>query len=498
MLLSLMCRSWFPGALVSLWVSASFAQAVPEGAASSPRASAGGAHADTEDERGAVVLALRGDALDGERLRTLLETELKREVVLEHASRPQHTFGVLTFAYRRDAAELAVTWDSGGQTLTRVVAAPSDSASLEGDAALLAGNLSRRQIEDLLPAPVVAAAVAPTAPAASVPVLAPSADTLPPPEQRLVTVGLFYPLASHYGEPEVTSSLDMNLVHGRVGAIDGAQLGGVNVIGRSAGPAWLKGFQIGYAANVVGGSATGVQLAGALNHVSGDVTGAQLALGANLAQGAVRGLQDSFLFNRAGDLRGMQLAAVNVAGDVDGVQLGLINIAHRVRGAAIGLVNIADDIDGLPLAPFSVTRTGGVHASAWSGTSGLGNVGVKLATRRTYTLFFGSYHRDFELEFVGGGFALGGSVELGAGFRSSLDVCGTYLVAPEKTFALELNRGYHEQLVQPRLRLMVDYRVARHFGAFVGVAAMGQIRSELGWDQLSGSVGPEIFGGVEL
>jgi hypothetical protein len=143
MLLSLMCRSWFPGALVSLWVSASFAQAVPEGAASSPRASAGGAHADTEDERGAVVLALRGDALDGERLRTLLETELKREVVLEHASRPQHTFGVLTFAYRRDAAELAVTWDSGGQTLTRVVAAPSDSASLEGDAALLAGNLSR-------------------------------------------------------------------------------------------------------------------------------------------------------------------------------------------------------------------------------------------------------------------------------------------------------------------------------------------------------------------
>jgi hypothetical protein len=194
----------------------------------------------------------------------------------------------------------------------------------------------------------------------------------------------------------------------------------------------------------------------------------------------------------------MQLAAVNVAGDVDGVQLGLINVAHRVRGAAIGLVNIADDIDGLPLAPFSVTRTGGVHASAWSGTSGLGNVGVKLATRHTYTLFFGSYHRDFDLEFVGGGFALGGSVELGAGFRSSLDVCGTYLVAPDKTFDLELNRGYHQQLVQPRLRLMVDYRLARHFGAFVGVAAMGQIRSELGWDKLSGSVGPEIFGGVEL
>jgi len=189
---------------------------------------------------------------------------------------------------------------------------------------------------------------------------------------------------------------------------------------------------------------------------------------------------------------------VNVAGDVDGVQIGLINVARRVRGVSIGLINVADDIDGLPLAPFSVTRTGGVHPSAWSGTSGLGNVGVKLATRRTYTLFFGSYHRDYDLEFVGGGFALGASVELGAGFRSDLDVSGTYLVAPAKSLDLELDRGYHEQLVQPRLRLMVAFRVAQHFGAFVGVAALGQIRSELGWERISGSVGPEIFAGIEL
>jgi hypothetical protein len=390
-----------------------------------------------------------------------------------------------------------VTWDSGGQALTRIVAAPAERAALEGDAALLAGNLTRRQVEDLLPAAeesvltvparVVAAAPAATPPAATAQAK-PAGDATVDraanvPEHWLVTVGLFYPLASHYGRPEVTSSLDLNLLHGRVGAIDGAQIGGVNVIGRSAGPAWLKGFQIGLGANVVDGTASGVQLGGALNHVSGDVTGAQLSLGANIAQGAVRGLQ---------------FAAVNVAGDVDGVQLGLVNVARRVRGAAIGLVNIADDIDGLPLAPFSVTRTGGVHASVWSGSSGLGNVGVKLATRSTYTLVFGSYHRAFDLELVGGGFALGGSVQLGAGFRSSLDVCGTYLVAPQRTFNAELSRSYHEQLVQPRLRLMLDYRLARHFGAFVGVAALGQIRAELGWEELSGSVGPEIFGGVEL
>lgn len=489
MLVSCSYRRWLPGVLVSLWVSFSAAQEAAPGTA--PVSS-------LQAQRGAVVLALRGDALDTERLRALLETELGCEVVLEHAPRPHETTGVLTFAYRREAAELAVTWDSGGEAVTRVVAAPSERAALESDAALLAGNLTRRQTEDLLPAP--AAAEAPSAPAPATESTSDATLDRPsaPPAHKLVTVGLFYPLASHYGQPEVTSSLDLNLLHGRVGAIDGAQIGGVNVIGRSAQPAWLKGFQIGLGANVVDGTASGVQLAGALNHVSGDVTGAQLALGANIAQGTVRGLQDSFLFNRAGDLHGLQLAAVNVAGDVDGVQLGLVNVARRVRGAAIGLVNIADDIDGLPLAPFSVTSTGGVHASAWGGSSGLGNVGVKLATRRTYTLFFGSYHRGFDLEFLGGGFALGGSVELGAGFRSSLDVCGTYLVAPRRTLDVELNRDYHEQLVQPRLRLMLDYRLARHFGVFLGVAAMGQIRSELGWEELSGSVGPEIFGGVEL
>src|SRR6185436_12713141 len=287
------------------------------------------------------------------------------------------------------------------------------ASALESDAALLAGNLARAQIEDLLPAPV--APIAPIAP------IAPAPPVERAPERRAVTLGLFYPLATHYGHAEVSSSFDLNLLYGRVGSIDGAQIGGVNVVSREAGPvASMQGLQIGVGANLVDGKVAGLQFAGLLNYVDGSTRGGQLALGANLAEGAVHGVQAAFAFNRAGELRGLQLSAVNVAGDVDGVQIGLINVARRVRGASIGLVNVADDIDGLPLAPFSVTRTGGVHPSAWSGTSGLGNVGVKLATRRTYTLFFGSYHRDYDLEFVGGGFAIGGSVELGAGFRSDL------------------------------------------------------------------------------
>lgn len=442
---------------------------------------------------GPVVLALRGDALDGARLRQLLHEELGEPVALEGAVPTRESRGVVTIAYRRAAAELTVTWDSGDRTLTRVAAAPAEGEGVLVESALLAGNLARQQVDDLLPAPPPPPQVV-----ASPTVAAPPLEPPAPPEVRALTASLFYPLATHYGRPEVTSNLDVNLVYGRVGAVDGAQLGGVNVVQRDASAASMSGLQVGYLANLVHGEVRGLQVGGLFNHAGDGATGAQLAGVGNYTRGSLQGLQLAWGFNRAGDVAGLQLAAVNVARDVDGVQIGLINVAGRVRGASIGLINIADDIDGLPLAPFSVTDSGGVHAAAWGGSGGYGNVGVKFATRRTYTLFFGSYHRAFDVEFLGGGFALGGSVALGHGFRTDLDLMGTYLIAPALSHDPSRVKGYHEQLVQPRLRLMLAYRAARHFGAFVGVAALGQVRSELGWDRVSAQVGPEIFGGLEL
>ncbi|HTV20739.1 MAG TPA: hypothetical protein VMG12_18775, partial [Polyangiaceae bacterium] len=318
------------------------------------------------------------------------------------------------------------------------------------------------------------------------------------PERRPATVGVFYPLATHHGHPEVTSSFDLNLFYSRVGSIDGGQIGGVNVVGRDDGSAGsMRGVQLGMLANLVAGEAHGVQVATLFNQTQGN-EGLQLAGGANFSIGLVQGLQGATLFNRAGSLKGVQLSLVNVAGDVDGLQIGLVNVARRVRGASIGIVNVADDIEGLPLAPFSVTRTGGVHATSWSGSSGYGNVGIKLATRHTYTLFFGSYHRQFDLDLFGGGVAIGGSVGIGAGFRSDFDLACSYLVAPQLSFDPSRETGYHEQLLQPRLRWMLAFRAAEHFGLFAGVAALGNIRAELGWDRVTATIGPEVFGGIEL
>lgn len=446
-----------------------------------------------------VLLVVHGDSLDRARLVASLEAELGREVVLASAPGDGVPFGVLTIAHRPAAKELAVTWERSGQTLTRLVAAPAQLAAVESDAVLLAGNLAREQVATLLPAarpePEPSAAE-PSAPPVASPA---SVEPEPEPERRAATFGVFYPLATHHGHPGVTSSFDLNLFYSRVGGIDGGQLGGVNVVGRDNGAAGsMRGLEVGFLANLVGGDAHGVQLAGLFNQTSGDVEGLQLAGGANLALGRVQGLQGALAFNRAASVKGLQVSLVNVGGDVDGLQIGLVNVARRVRGASVGIVNVADDIQGLPLAPFSVTRTGGVHPATWGGSSGYANLGLKLATRHTYTLFFGSYHRKYDLDFYGGGAAIGGSVGLGAGFRSDFDLSGTYLVAPELSSDPSRARGYHEQLVQPRLRWMLAFRLAEHFGLFGGVGALANIRSELGWDRVTASIGPEVFGGIEL
>jgi hypothetical protein len=192
-----------------------------------------------------VLLVVHGDSLDG----PLLEAELGREVVLGAAPGEGVPFGVLTIAHRPAAKELAVTWERGGQTLTRLVAAPPEAASVETDAVLLAGNLAREQVARLLPSAPETPAPAPPPPAASH-----DAEAAPP-ERWAATFGVFYPLSTHYGHADVTSGFDLNLLYSRVGGIDGGQLGDVNVVVRDddRAPSSMRGLQLGFLANLVAG-----------------------------------------------------------------------------------------------------------------------------------------------------------------------------------------------------------------------------------------------------
>lgn len=486
-------------ALVAGTHPCSLSHAAEGSPAPSPPASSTGPALAQAHAAGVVVLALYGDELPRDALRDGMSAELAREVVLQTDRGNRPVAGVISINYRRATDELVVTWDSKGRTLSRVIAASRNVAEVMQDSLLLAGNLAREQADELAPETVPRPVEVPPAVSLPPPPSPPAPPAGPQYPRVFASASFFFPLATHASQPEVTSSFDFNVLYSRVGAVEGAGLGLVNVVTRERpDAARMNGLQIGGIANLVTGNVTGIQVASSLNLASGETRGVQLAAGANIASGPLEGLQTSFVFNRAGDVRGGQISLVNLAGNVHGAQIGLVNIARHVRGVSIGLVNVADEIEGIPLAPISVTRSGGMHPVLWGGTSGLGNAGIKFATRQTYTLFFGSYHQAFDEKFVGGGLAVGGRIHLGARFHADLDAAGTYLIAPGLSEDAETREQYHEQLVQPRLRLLLGFRAAKHFGIFVGGAALGQIRAELDWDRVSASIGPEIQGGIEL
>lgn len=456
-----------------------------------------------------VVLVLRGSELPAEQVRAALRSELGREVRLEAessaAASGDGVAGVVTVTYRKEARELAITWDSGGHTVSRVIAAADSIDQVVDDSVLLAGNLAREQVTSVTTEASPVAALPPkpeavTAPVTPIPAPAPSPMTAHPesaPPQRLGSASLFFPLATNYATPEATTNFSLNLLYGRVGAVEGLELGVLNIVSREK-DAHVQGLQVGGIANIARGELTGVQLASLVN-ISGERSlGAQIALGTNLSFGRFQGLQASFLLNRSQALSGVQVGAVNLAGDVDGLQVGLVNVARKLSGVTIGLVNVADDVDGVPIAPVSVTRSGGVHPAVWSGSSGYANAGLKFATSKTYTLFYAAMHRDFGREFLGGGAALGGRIALGGSFYTDVDIGATWLAAPSLSRDSVTNDTYHEQLVVPRIRMLLAYRVLPHLGAFIGGSATGVVRSEHDWDRVTVKVGPELVGGVEL
>jgi hypothetical protein len=467
------------------------------------------------DER-TVLLLVHGDELPREQLRDRIAAELNRPVALAGATTSADG-GVVTVTYRRAKRELAVTWDGPKRgTVSRVVSAPSATDDVVRDAAMLAGNLARDESEDLVTPPPLPAPSAPaTAPPAPVP--PPSATETaapnPPPKENRphdredVTLGVFYPFATNLGRPWVRTSFDLNLVFGRIGQLDGFQLGGLNLVARADGRGTgdASGIQIGWLANIDSGKAAGLQVGYYFNYVGKSFEGAQVSLLVNRTGGDVTGVQTALVLNTTGGaMNGLQIASLNLAGDVTGAQLGLINVGRKVNGAMIGLVNVADDVDGVPIGIASVTKSGGVHPQAWASNATLANFGVKLATKYTYTMPSAHYHHAYGLDFAGLGFTLGAHIPLSEDNRGAFvdtDLSFSWLYAADRTrrvLASGATDSYHQHLVQPRLRALFGWRFAEHFSLFAGPSLLVQARIVDEGDTALMRVGPEFVGGVEL
>ncbi len=156
-------------------------------------------------------------------------------------------------------------------------------------------------------------------------------------------VAFIFPLSTNAAAPDLATHLDLALLLGRVGFVDGAQVG---LFSWTSGD--LRGLQLGgrerrlgarRGAAVAGASPSpmpcsrGAQLGGLFGWASTTVVGAQIAGVANQTYADVDGLQAAGAVNVArGQVMGVQAAgAVNV-GRVDGLQIGAINVSQEQRG----------------------------------------------------------------------------------------------------------------------------------------------------------------------
>lgn len=466
---------------------------------------------------GTVLLLVHGDELPSERLRDRIAKELGKPVALS-GSGASPTGGIVTVTYHQSKRELAVTWDGPKRgTVSRVVSAPSKVDDVVRDAAMLAGNLARDEADELVaPPPPLPPPDQGAGTAAPSPLPPATTGTGNPPrseprsstkEKEEVTLGFFYPLATNLGRPWVQTHLDVNVFFARIGQLEGFQLGGVNVVtraeGRGTGDA--TGMQTAWIANVATGNVAGLQLGIGANVAGKDLDGWQTALAVNRAGRDVAGVQLALGLNSTGGtMTGLQAASLNIAGDVRGAQLGLINVGRKVNGTMIGLVNVADDVDGVPIGLASVTKTGGVHPQAWASNATFGNLGIKLATKYTYTMPSGHYHHAYGRDFIGAGFTIGGHIPITnekTGPYVDTDLSFAWLYAPERS-AQRLATGgvdtYHEHLLQPRVRALFGWRFAEHFGIFGGPSILFQARIIRDGNEAIMRVGPEFVVGVEL
>lgn len=510
-------------------------------------ATASAASSPAESEVVCLVLENRSQELSDETFRLAVERLFAVPAQVGCASDPARTRVSIVFA--PDERELTVTFTAPTRgSITRVLQAPESVAEIPEAAAMVALELSRR---DVLPesqspeqTPSATGGDAPTTTAASL--SAPAQEPMPqtnPPEldaprneprpRQFANAGFFYPLAVNFGKPDIHTVLDFNLLYGVVGEVEGLQLGTFNEV---RGP--VRGLQTALLVNVIQDSLRGVSVAGLVGYAAevnsglqaagvltlsnGATDGAQVAFGGNLSRGSLRGAQVSAVFNASGGssqglqasfgpnvakhLLGVQASALlNVAETVTGAQIGLVNIGKRVRGTQIGLVNISEEVDGFPIGLVSVSESGGIHVAAWASTTTYATLGLRLATRHTYSMFTVGYHDQAGNDVMGPGLIVGTRVPVAPKFAVDFDVGAEYLLGSRLCcFATPTDESLahmHDQN-NYRLRVIPTWQPYRHFSVFAGAGAVLKVPFAL-YSNVTGAerdvtLGPEVLFGVSL
>jgi len=293
-----------------------------------------------------------------------------------------------------------------------------------------------------------------------------------------VAISFVPPIESHWWYPHPIKRVSINILAGASAGIEGLEVGGLaNIV-----TGGVRGVQVAGIANVVSDDVRAVQIAGISNVVAGDASQVQVAGIANFVGGDARGVQVAGIFNGAASIDGLQIGVVNAARRVRGLQIGVVNLSEK-SDTAIGLVNLA--------------RDGRQALEVWASDFASVNAGVKLGTRRTYSILTVALGQ--ELAYVGAGL----------GIHTPRD--GYYLdgdVISYDVFDHDLGE-VDEALGQ--LRLAVGWNLGEHFALFAGGALSVAVawgdrrlstRSVLGGgrtidrDEYTARLTPGLFAGV--
>lgn len=475
-----------------------------------------------------------------------LSSDLGADVARASGTAPSRAAIVIRY---RDADRQATVRATHGdaRVVERTVKVEGDAAAVQREVILLAGNLARDEARELLDA--LAAKRPPEGPKNDA--KKPEAkEKKPIVDEGFVPVGfgLFYPLATNFGKPNARTYFDLSIVYGRMGRIEGLQIGGGAVhatravegaqiapftltdgdvegaqisgsaavttgkmTGFAAGGAGtyadeVEGVAIGGAvaiaaksasAGLVGGAATyaggnveGFTAAGAANVVDGNVEGFAAGGAANVATGSFDGLALAGAANvTGGSFRGAAISTVNYAGSADGLQLGVINVAGgKVNGLQLGVVNVAEEVDGAAIGVVSISKNS-IHPVAWSSNLAYLNAGVRFSTKYVYTAAAVSIGTN-EIAVdkgVGGTLALGVHIPIVAGFDADVEGAISSVNDVTSSEGKDMNSFVHP-------RILPGYTFAKHLRVFAGGGARIPVHVEIGRDV----VRPEFTAGVSF
>ncbi len=515
-----------------------------------------GARALADDIR-PIVVVTSGDAAPwAAEIRQAVAAELHAEALAPGDARQKVARGTLTVSLSTSSEELIVRYQpTQGEEIVRRLRATGEHDRVVKTSALLAGNLVRNEAQEILdaqkprpPAGPVDAAGNPIAPATGAasgsaasagtpegekkppeeeppkpPVVVPPPEktvtsmTLQPPPPRPcdeiqarapkhpLVLSLFYPVGSNMGRPNVTTPFAQNFLYGRVGQIQGLDLGTVGAVKCD-----VHGAQIQVGVAYAGGNVHGVQIGGIVAWADETVTGVQIANGLAMAhriEGTqiagfnmareVRGAQIGLgsyandivgpqigMLNLAGNIEGPQIGILNIGGEVHGPQIGILNIGRHVRGPQIGVLNLSREASGSNIG-ISISKSGYIRPVVWASTSTFrnANVGLRFDMRWLYA--------QLSIGYVDG-----------SGFNdwAFSSAFGLHVLVPDEPgFLFDLELGSQSMLNPPdqandkqrgMFHAIAGWRVSKRLAFFGG---MGIVYSQRDNDNF---IGPDVMGGA--